>query len=295
MDIRSFTNAAIGAGKKHSSNPEKKGKSQNSRSNTANQSTRGLRSDSMNKNFSRNMQASENKPANYKKIEGMRNKRPQTSQQNYPTQTVGKCQFKVVEEPVSDYSANLVPDLPSQYIPNGIFRLKASFDGKKLLSTNSNTTGSTKRHSVAHFNQEGTRTTQYGRHPVDSVDLSRSSLLSVPVSVRKSRTVMKNVSTSVPNIVINDTKQPYTMKVPCQLILSAKDRSSKIHMQNSKINEELRRSMKQNIQRQRKGLNLSMQSYFPQVSLKSNLTSGDRSKKKGLSHSQSVRVVQKDG
>ena len=36
MDITSFTNAAIRAGKKHSTNPEKKGKLQKSRSNTAN-------------------------------------------------------------------------------------------------------------------------------------------------------------------------------------------------------------------------------------------------------------------
>ena len=115
---------------------------------------------STNKGFSRNMQASEKRPANYIKIDGIRNKRPQTSLQHIPTKVVGKAQFKVIEDPVSDYSANLVPDFPPQHIPDGVIHLRASFNINKKISTNNSvSTGSTKRNSLVRYNHNGTRTT----------------------------------------------------------------------------------------------------------------------------------------
>ena len=54
-DVASFTSAALNFGKKHSSNPGLKVKPPNSRSSTANASTRDKRPESTNKSFSRNM------------------------------------------------------------------------------------------------------------------------------------------------------------------------------------------------------------------------------------------------
>ena len=93
--------------------------------------------------------------------------------------------------------------------------------------------------------------------------------------MRQSRTHLKNLSTSVPQIrkSLEGTEGSYKVRIPCQLVLSAKDRSSKIHLQNFRVNEELRKNMKRNIQRQRRALNLSIQSYMPQVSEGNGFTS----------------------
>ena len=75
-----------------------------------------------------------------------------------------------------------------------------------------------------------TRTTQFGRYPVEKADLGRTSLVSAPITARRSQTIMQHKSSSIPKNMTEESNRASTLRIPSSIFLSAQDRSSKIHM-----------------------------------------------------------------
>ena len=67
--------------------------------------------------------------------------------------------------------------------------------------------------------------------------------------------------------------------------MNARERNCKIQLQNQRVNQELRRNMRKNFQRQRKALDLSIESYRSQVSQQHEHIDLSPDKYQRLSHS----------
>ena len=87
-----------------------------------------------------------------------------------------RSRSRLVEHPALDY------DIKLKDVPDSLFDQKASVQGlSKNLSSNSIITASTKLHSAANHNHNSiriTRTTPFGRYPLDTAEVSKLSLVS---------------------------------------------------------------------------------------------------------------------